>query len=556
MPQRPLPPRPPGPPAGSPKPIRDLFQREEHNDGSESSYVCVEAETPLIGSATRKTAANTRPLVSRISSGYGAIQEHDPPSSPNHSKSDNNIDNDDYDNKSWEGNYPNDDDYNSWLDNTANLEDDDDKSISTTTSVTSLGSITTVAENFKEGLLIPFTDSEGTPAKVIWGLTCLCVVGTLVGMLMPKVIFVGGKWFPYYRYVSNIIGYNYFVLWSICFYPQVLLNYRRESTKGLSNDFAILNLMGWSFYSAYLSSMYFNADIKTMYSARFGEGESSVQSNDVLFSIHAMFLSAIYVVQIVYYGGKQKWDNHQRRNYNKHNNNNKQQPSKVVQELQKWLYILPAGVSQFKLKVQTWILIWAMGLPSVLIPLWIALGILPYERCLDYFYMLSFFKICCTLTKYSKQAWLNFSRKSTKGWNIWYNFLECSGGTLSMIQIVLDSLDMENMAGITGNLAKFALGLATLFFDGIFFTQHYVLYPSKHHDEGDDDDLSLLYNDQEQQIINGEGGSYTSSKKSGHVRASSRLQLPDMHIPEEIGVGLSLEQPDTESLRSGDFSRS
>lgn len=312
------------------------------------------------------------------------------------------------------------------------FEDDDDKSLSNYSiggeSVNSLRSLATVSlENFRGGLQIPFYDESGSKEKILSGLGSLFILGTLLGIVMPKNIYLDGKWYPYYRWVSSVIGYNYFVTWSICFYPQVLLNYRRKSTQGLSPDFAILNFMGWSFYSAYLCSMYFNDQIKKMYSERFSNESSTVQSNDVAFSVHAMILSFIYLVQIFYYR--------------------------------------QGGVSAFHLKPTTWILVLGMGLPSAIVPLLIRFGYLPYSKWLDYFYTLSFFKICCTLTKYSKQVTLNFKRKSTSGWNIWYNFLECSGGTLSMLQIVLDSLDMEDLTGITGNMAKFALGLATIFFD-------------------------------------------------------------------------------------------
>mmetsp|Transcript_19844 Transcript_19844/g.43073 ORF Transcript_19844/g.43073 Transcript_19844/m.43073 type:complete len:453 (-) Transcript_19844:119-1477(-) len=331
----------------------------------------------------------------------------------------------------------------SWSDGETNINDDDDRSISTHStageSVASLRSLATVSlENFREGLAVPFTDEEGSYQKIASGLGSLCVVGTLIGLAMPKNQYLNGQWYPWYRVISSVIGYNYFVLWSICFYPQVLLNHRRKSTKGLSNDFAILNCMGWSFYSAYLVSMYFDHEIKNMYEERFSN-ESSVQSNDVAFSVHAMIMSFIYVIQIIYYG--ESW-------------------------------------CSFRLKPLTWLLVLAMGIPSALVPCLIKLGYLPYSAWLDYFYVLSYFKICCTLTKYSKQVTLNWKRKSTSGWNIWYNFLECSGGSLSMLQITLDSVDMKDITGITGNIAKFALGFATIFFDAIFFTQHYFLYTS------------------------------------------------------------------------------
>jgi hypothetical protein len=34
-----------------------------------------------------------------------------------------------------------------------------------------------------------------------------------------------------------------------------------------------------------------------------------------------------------------------------------------------------------------------------------------------------------------------------------------------MLQVVLDSIDMNDHTGITGNLAKFVLGLMTIVFD-------------------------------------------------------------------------------------------
>ena len=301
----------------------------------------------------------------------------------------------------------------SWSDRDGNVStEDDENSISTYSvageSIASLRSLTTASlENFREGLSIPFTDEEGSCQKITSGLGSLCVIGTVLGLIMPKNQYLHGQWYPWYRVISSVIGYNYFALWSVCFYPQILLNYRRKSTKGLSNDFAILNFMGWSFYSAYLISMYYDKEIQEMYAERFSNESSTVQSNDVAFSVHAMILSFIYLVQIVYYG-----ENHS----------------------------LP-------LKPATWLLVLGMGIPSAVVPVLIYTGYLPNSRWLDYFYILSFFKICCTLTKYSKQVVLNWKRKSTSGWNIWYNFLECSGGSLSMLQIVLDSYDMQDITG-------------------------------------------------------------------------------------------------------------
>eukprot|EP00980_Cylindrotheca_fusiformis_P004978 scaffold1054_cov124-Cylindrotheca_fusiformis.AAC.18 len=126
-----------------------------------------------------------------------------------------------------------------------NDDDDDDRSISTYSlageSIASLRSLTTLSlENFREGLAVPFTDVEGSCPKIVSGLGSLCIVGTVLGLVMPKNVYLQGQWFPWYRVVSSVIGYNYFVLWSVCFYPQVLLNYRRKSTQGLVSQGKVL----------------------------------------------------------------------------------------------------------------------------------------------------------------------------------------------------------------------------------------------------------------------------------------------------------------------------
>jgi cystinosin len=320
-------------------------------------------------------------------------------------------------------------------------DDDDNRSVDTSYSSATAASImtmTTTATNFRDNLMLPFTDESGSRSSIVRGLTALLVVGAALGLVLkPRTDNATGSsdddlgrnpWHPWYPYVSSVIGYCYFVLWSVCFYPQVLLNYRRKSTKGLSNDFAVLNLMGWTYYSLYLSEMFWDGNIKMLYQVRFKDDASTVASNDVAFALHATVLSAVYLVQIAYYSDS------------------------------KWTAV-------FRLKPQTWGFVALMLVPTFVTPVLILCEVLDRSTWLDYLYVLSYFKIFCTLTKYTKQALLNYHRQSTKGWNIWYNFLECTGGSLSMLQIVLDSASRGSWSGIAGNLAKFGLGLATLLFD-------------------------------------------------------------------------------------------
>ena len=96
-----------------------------------------------------------------------------------------------------------------------------------------------------------------------------------------------------------------------------------------------------------------------------------------------------------------------------------------------------------------------------------------------------------TIVKYIPQAWLNYKRKSTVGWDIRQILLDLSGGVLSIAQLILDSSFEADWSGVTGNPIKFLLGNVSIFFDAIFVVQHYILYRHRSEettDNGDSDD--------------------------------------------------------------------
>ena len=53
--------------------------------------------------------------------------------------------------------------------------------------------------------------------------------------------------------LSNIIGWGYFVSWSISLYPQFWTNYKLDHVEGYSAEFNSLNLLG---FQAYLLTVY------------------------------------------------------------------------------------------------------------------------------------------------------------------------------------------------------------------------------------------------------------------------------------------------------------
>lgn len=285
---------------------------------------------------------------------------------------------------------------------------------------------------------IPLTDQTGSPSNIIKGLLSLAILGGLLGIVMPK-----DQNLPtsYYRLVSSIIGYTYFCAWSISFYPQVILNFKRKSTSGLSNEFSVLNVAGFACYATYTLCFYFSAEIQRQYKERNGDNaEITVQSNDVAFAVHALVLCCIQFSQIIFYRG------------------------------------FDASPLSVYVKI---------GLATLLV-VCIVFATLVMERLsswLDFLYMLSFVKVIISLVKYIPQVILNYRRQSTSGWNIWNIVLDFTGGTLSIGQQIGDSADLHDFSGITGNPAKFALGFVSIFFDLIFFFQHYLLYPGGEENE-------------------------------------------------------------------------
>ncbi|KAA3475481.1 cystinosin-like protein [Gossypium australe] len=106
----------------------------------------------------------------------------------------------------------------------------------------------------------------------------------------------------------NTFGWLAFFSWSISFYPQVILNFRRRSVVGLNFDFVLLNLTKHSSYMIYNVCLYFSPVIQRQYFEKYGSGEMiPVAANDVAFSIHAVLLTAITLFQIVIFDrGTQK----------------------------------------------------------------------------------------------------------------------------------------------------------------------------------------------------------------------------------------------------------
>jgi len=234
--------------------------------------------------------------------------------------------------------------------------------------------------------------------------------------------------------ITNIIGWLYFAAWTISFYPQVILNIKRKSVVGLNFDFVIYNWIGFFAYSVFNVGLYWVEPIKNLYKALYPIGVIPVQLNDVIFSLHALFIVTVLLVQCCIYerGGQ----------------------------------TVPAFC---------WGLATCMITYMVIIAIVAASGVHTFNW-LHFIYYLSYLKLFITLIKYIPQAIMNYKRKSTDGWSIWNILLDFTGGTLSIIQMIMISYNNDDWPGFFTDPTKFGLGLFSILFDILFIVQHYILY--------------------------------------------------------------------------------
>ncbi|XP_002718912.3 cystinosin isoform X1 [Oryctolagus cuniculus] len=235
--------------------------------------------------------------------------------------------------------------------------------------------------------------------------------------------------------VNQVIGWIYFVAWSVSFYPQVIKNWRRKSVVGLSFDFVALNLTGFVAYSVFNVGLLWVPYIKEQFLHKYPNGVNPVDNNDVFFSLHAVVLTLIVLVQCCMYerGG--------------------QRVSK------------PA--------IGFLLLSWLFAFITMIVA---AVGATTW---LQFLFCFSYIKLAVTLVKYFPQAYMNFYYKSTEGWSIGNVLLDFTGGSFSLLQMFLQSYNNDQWTLIFGDPTKFGLGVFSIFFDVVFFIQHFCLYRKK-----------------------------------------------------------------------------
>jgi cystinosin len=271
--------------------------------------------------------------------------------------------------------------------------------------------------------------------------------------------------------LSAFFGVTYFAAWSVSFYPQSMLNFRRKSTSGTTVDFPLINCLGFAAYLVSNTAFYYSPLIRAQYAARYKGLTPTVQFNDITFAAHGLILSIVTTSQYLFpraWGFAPSVGN---------------KPSRFI------LGIFFGCVVGVVVVLFTVLASPERDSTHGAISSWV---------WLDAIYAISYVKLIVTLIKYTPQVIVNYRNRSTRGWSILQILLDFSGGILSITQQSIDSYIQRDWSGITGNPVKFALGNVSMMYDLVFMTQHYVLYRGADGkpEEGD----SLLGADEERRI--------------------------------------------------------
>ena len=229
-----------------------------------------------------------------------------------------------------------------------------------------------------------------------------------------------------------IIGWTYFFLWSVSFYPQIFENHTRQSVAGLNMDFVIFNVLGFLLYSCFNINLYFSPAIQAEYLSLHPGGTIPVELNDVVFSCHATLATIITLVQCF----------------------TLDRAGQTLSSPCQASLVIMLGTVVVGVTLATW-------------------GIITWLTCL---YILSYIKLVITLVKYIPQAGMNYRKKSTQGWSIENILLDLLGGLFSMLQMVMVAYNNADWTSLTGDPTKLGLAALSMAFDAFFMLQHFVLY--------------------------------------------------------------------------------
>lgn len=213
-----------------------------------------------------------------------------------------------------------------------------------------------------------------------------------------------------------------------------MLNFRRKQISGLSLDFVVLNVVGFSAYAIFTSLLTWMPQVRQAFQDRNNGALPPVEANDVVFALHGVFCTYLVAFQCMLY---------------------------------------PLQPHEPRVRFDVAVTCVAAGICLVVGFLFAYFGSLHW---MVYIQFCGILKFLASFIKYVPQVVLNYQRKSTHGFSISGILLDFIGGVFSMTQQTLRAIMLANLSPFTKNFAKTGLGLESLMFDCILIFQHYWLY--------------------------------------------------------------------------------
>lgn len=115
---------------------------------------------------------------------------------------------------------------------------------------------------------------------------------------------------------GRILGWTYFILWSVSYYPQIIVrtsppktpsalthnmqtNITRRSTKGFTPDFPVSGTLGLLCYTVYCGLFLFNRAARSAYAAAHAGKPPPIALNDFVYSLHGLLCQVVVLSQFV-----------------------------------------------------------------------------------------------------------------------------------------------------------------------------------------------------------------------------------------------------------------
>ncbi|KAI9012079.1 hypothetical protein CLU79DRAFT_771225 [Phycomyces nitens] len=217
------------------------------------------------------------------------------------------------------------------------------------------------------------------------------------------------------------------VISSIHLYPQIILNKRYQSVKGLSIDYLYLNILSCGFYSAFAIMFTTCESARNEYLQKYSN--QYTHPSEAVLAVHGFCLAAVLLFQTTIY-------------------------LKSVKQ---------------KLSSASAAVIWAVLMGAVLMVLSVRYGNTAWADVMYYFDGVNYLT---AMIKYLPLVKVNAKRQSTTGWSIQTIILDISSGILLGLQSIVDNTNQTSIE----HPAKCTLAVVIILFDLVFLYQHFVLY--------------------------------------------------------------------------------